>query len=172
MSKIVLIGYMGVGKTTLAKVLADKLNVKWLDLDELIEKETQSSIPLLFQQKGEVYFRNLEHELFSKVMQSTESFVISTGGGTPCYANNHLLMNGDGIESFYLKASISTLYNRLLSATASRPLLAQKSEDELLEVISKNMFERAFYYNQATYKIDVDGKTPSAIVEEIVDLLD
>jgi shikimate kinase len=171
MSKIVLIGYMGVGKTTLAKLLAEQLKVNWLDLDELIEKETQLSISSLFQQKGEVYFRKLEHNLFTKIMQSSDSFVLSTGGGTPCYANNHLLLNGDGIASFYLKASIPTLYNRLHSATANRPLLTQKSEEELLEAISKNLFDRAYYYNQATYKIVVDDKSPTIIVEEMVGLL-
>ncbi len=172
MCKIVLIGYMGVGKTTIAELLADKLNVKWLDLDALLEKETQLSISMLFQQKGEVYFRKLENALFTKVMQSDESFVLSTGGGTPCYANNHLHLNGDAIYSIYLKASIPTLYSRLYSSKVDRPLLAQKSEEELLEAISKNLFDRAYYYNQATYKIDVDDKLPTAVVEEIVALLD
>lgn len=168
MQKIILIGYMGVGKTTVAQLLSEKMKIEWVDLDQLIEKETQLSIKNIFEKHGEIYFRKLEHDIFKKVLDSDKPIIISTGGGTPCYANNHLFLNGADVKSFYLKASIQTLLNRLAKETSQRPLVANQSEEELKEFIAKNLFDRSFFYNQAPYKISVDGKTPSVIVEEIV----
>jgi shikimate kinase len=169
--KIVLVGYMGVGKTKIGKELEKKLNLRFVDLDELIEEKENKSIAEVFEQKGELYFRKVEHQLFSSLLQNEDSFILGTGGGTPCYYNNHLLLENDEVASFFLKASIDTLYQRLVNEKKLRPLLSQLSESDLKEFIGKHLFERNFYYQKATYKIDVDNKNPQAISSEIISKL-
>lgn len=171
MMKIILVGYMGVGKSTIGEILAQKMNLKCLDLDQLIAKNEKLSIKDVFQQKGEIYFRKTEHVEFKKLIDSDESLIISTGGGTPCYSGNHLLLNGDNIISIYLKSSIALIYERLKHGKSERPLVANQSAVELKEFIAKNLFDRSYYYNQATYKVSVDEKSPEMIVDEIMALL-
>jgi len=171
MKKIILLGYMGCGKSTIAKLLANKLNLPYLDLDEIIENRTNSSVNKLFSEKGELYFRKLEHEIFSEFMKNPDSFVLSLGGGTPCYANNHELLKGENVFSIYLSGSIATLYGRLKNENENRPLIANKSEEEMKEFIAKNLFDRSYYYNQAQYKVTIDEKTVVEIVAEIEMLL-
>ena len=171
MRKVILIGYMASGKSTVAKILSTKLGISFFDLDSLIENRTKLSIENIFKEKGEIYFRRMEQELFKEILFSTEQGIISTGGGTPCYANNHLLLNNEGVISIYLKASIDSLYERLLNEKNQRPLVANKTQEELKEFIAKHLFERSFYYNQATFKVAIDGKKPEEIAEEIMRLL-
>lgn len=104
-------------------------------------------------------------------MNSEESFILSLGGGTPCYANNHLLLQAPNVTSIYLKASISTLTERLTLNKAARPLLKDLSDSALTEYIAKHLFDRSFYYNQCKHVVVVDGKSPSEIVSEIEKLL-
>jgi shikimate kinase len=172
MAKIVLVGYMAVGKSTVGKILAEKLKIAFVDLDENIEREENLTISEIFAKQGEIYFRKKEHLELKKCLENPNSLVIATGGGTPCYANNHLLLNGNGITSFYLKASISLLYDRLLSESNKRPLISGKSEEELKEFIAKHLFDRSYFYHQATHHVSVDGKTSLAVAEEILQLLD
>ena len=171
MKKIILVGYMAVGKTTIAQLLSEKIKMKWIDLDKLIEKDAQLSVSDIFTQKGEVYFRKLEHKLFNEYVEVTNDLIISTGGGTPCYANNHVLLNAENTVSIYLKASIAVIFTRLKFEKEQRPLIATLSEEELKEFIAKHLFERSYFYNQATYTVEVDTKTPQAIVQEIIELL-
>lgn len=171
MRKIILVGYMAVGKSTIGKIMAQKMNFRHQDLDELIEKEENLTINEIFNQKGEIYFRKVEHLLFKSLVESNESLIISTGGGTPCYANNHLMLNGNGIVSVYLSAPIALLFERLLKGKESRPLVANQSEEEIKEFIAKNLFERSYYYNQSKYKVEVIGKMPNEIADEIIALL-
>lgn len=171
MRKIILVGYMAVGKSTIGKILAQKTQMKFIDLDQSIEESVKSPITEIFKQHGEIYFRKLEHLEFQKCINNQESVIISTGGGTPCYADNHLLLNAEGVISIYLKASIEELYQRLKLNSDSRPLVGQKTEEELKEFIAKNLFERSYFYNQAKYKITVDGKNPETIAAEIFNLL-
>ena len=159
---------MGVGKTTIAQLLSEKTKIKWLDLDELIEKNVQLSIKEIFEQHGEIYFRKLEHELFKDLIENEEKLIISTGGGTPCYANNHLFLNGKNTESFYLKASIGVIFERLKKNNDNRPLIVDQSEEELKEFIAKTLFERSYFYTQASHKIEIDNKSSVEIVYEIV----
>ncbi|WP_293894159.1 shikimate kinase [Flavobacterium sp.] len=172
MKKVILIGYMAVGKTTIARLISEKMSVKYLDLDKLIEEKTNLSIGELFKLKGEIYFRNIEHETFKYLMSNNENLVISTGGGTPCYANNHLFLNGKNFVSIYLRASLSVILHRLTAEKKTRPLVANQSEEELKEFVAKHIFERSYFYNQATFTVDVDNKTPEVITDEILKLLD
>ena len=109
MKKIILTGYMGSGKTTVASLLAEKTGLKHLDLDEIVEKKAQFTIGEIFKNKGEIYFRKLEHECLKEAIASEENWVLSLGGGTPCYYNNHELLKENGVITFYLKASVATL---------------------------------------------------------------
>jgi shikimate kinase len=171
MKKVVLIGYMGSGKSVVAKKLANQIGISAVELDEMIEKKCEMSIQELFSSKGELFFRKEEHQLFLNLLNDNNDMVISTGGGTPCYFNNHELLNGENVVSIYLKASIDTLYNRLLKGKQKRPLIASLNDDEIKEFIAKHLFDRSFYYNQATYKVNVDAKTIDEIVAEIANLL-
>lgn len=169
--KIVLVGYMGVGKTSLAKKIAKKVGISCYDLDEIIEKKENLSVGKIFETKGEIYFRKMEHLLFKEFLQSEESFVLSLGGGTPCYANNHLLLLNEDIISVYLKASISHLTQKLKDKKAKRPLLKNLSDDELQEYIAKHLFDRNYYYQQAKFTVVVDEKSKKKIAKEIIDLI-
>lgn len=171
MKKVVLIGYMGSGKSVVAKKLANKIGVSVVELDEMIEKKFEMSIQELFSSKGELFFRKEEHQLFLNLLNDKKDMVISTGGGTPCYFNNHELLNSEDVISIYLNASIDTLYNRLLKGKQKRPLIANLNDDEIKEFIAKHLFDRSFYYNQATYKVNVDAKSVDEIVIEIANLL-
>lgn len=171
MRKIILVGYMAVGKTTIAHLLSEKINFKAIDLDRLIENVTGLRINEIFEQKGEIFFRKIEHELLGEMVNSDESLIISTGGGTPCYANNHLLLAGNNVVSIYLKASIEVILERLKSEKNKRPLVAGKSEEELQEFVAKHLFERSYFYNQANFTVVTDGKNPETITGEIIDLL-
>jgi shikimate kinase len=162
---------MGSGKSVIGKKLAIAIGVDFLDLDDLIEKNMEMPIDKIFSLKGELYFRKLEHQLFIKSLQRQNNMIISTGGGTPCYFNNHELLNSQNVISIYLKASIETLANRLINNIQNRPLIAHLSDIEIKEFIAKHLFERNYYYNQATYKIDVDGKSINQILSEIKKLV-
>ncbi|WP_431242790.1 shikimate kinase [Flavobacterium sp. P21] len=171
MKKIVLLGYMGCGKSTIAQNLSKITNIPFLDLDTCIEKRANLSINEIFSKHGEVYFRKLEHEMFVELLKSSENYIIGLGGGTPCYANNHLLLQNNDIVSIYLKASIDTLYNRLVHNKSKRPLIAEMNEEEMKEFIAKHLFDRSFYYNHAQHKVSVDDKSVEDTVEDILKIL-
>jgi shikimate kinase len=159
MRKIILLGYMGCGKSTIANRLSNSTNIPFVDLDKSIEERVNLSINQIFEQRGEIYFRKLEREILIELLNSPNNLIIGLGGGTPCYANNHELLKGDNITSIYLKASVETLFERLVANKSKRPLIADKNEEEMKEFIAKHLFDRSFYYNQAQYKVSIDGKT-------------
>lgn len=169
--KIVLLGYMGSGKSLIGNFLAEKLEISFYDLDQEIEKVTQISIAELFQTKGEIYFRNKENKTLKNFLDKKDSFVLSLGGGTPCYYNNHELLLQEGVFSIYLKASVDTLVSRLINDKAQRPLLHNQDEVSLKDFINKHLFDRNFYYHQATKIVTVDDKSVEQIANEIQALL-
>lgn len=171
MRKVFLIGYMGSGKSIIAKALAQKTGIPHYDLDEVIEKRSGNSISKIFEAKGELFFRLLEHEVLSELVASPESMILSWGGGTPCYANNNEFLSSENTTSIYLSASIENLYHRIVNEKEKRPLVANKSEEELKEFIAKHLFDRSFYYNQANFTIHVDQKSIEEIVTEIETIL-
>lgn len=171
MRKIILLGYMGCGKSTIANRLSKSTNIPFVDLDKSIEERVNMSINEIFEQRGEIYFRKLEHDIFVELLNSPENLIIGLGGGTPCYANNHELLKGDNITSIYLKASVETLFERLVSNKSKRPLIADKNEEEMKEFIAKHLFDRSFYYNQAQYKVNIDGRTKDETTLDILEIL-
>jgi shikimate kinase len=171
MKKIILLGYMGCGKSTIAQKLSEIIHTPYVDLDEYIENKAEMSIKDIFEQHGEIHFRKLEHTYFLELLDSPNKIIIGLGGGTPCYANNHELLKGDNLTSVYLKASIETLFNRLTSNKSKRPLIADKNEEEMKEFIAKHLFDRSYYYNQAQHKVNVDGQSIEETVNDILNLL-
>jgi shikimate kinase len=171
MKKIILLGYMGCGKSTIAEKLSGLLHLPFVDLDKSIEAKARMTINQIFETFGEVYFRKLEHDVFVELLATSKNQIIGLGGGTPCYANNHELLKGEGITSIYLKASVETLFNRLSHNKSKRPIVANKSEAELQEFIAKHLFDRSYYYNQAEYKVAVDGKSIDETVTDIMSIL-
>lgn len=169
--KIILVGFMGSGKSVIGKELAAKLHCMHYDLDNLIEKKVKMSVSDIFNVKGEIYFRKIENSIFTEMLKGAESFVISTGGGTPCYADNHLLLQNSDVISIYLSASINTLVTRLKSEKYNRPLIVNLNEEELLDFIAKSSFERSYFYLFAKHKISVDDKSVNSIVLEITAIL-
>lgn len=170
--KIILLGYMGSGKSTIGKVLAKELNLSFIDLDHTIEKQMGMTISDFFESSGELKFRRLEHEVLDSVLSENDRMILSTGGGTPCYGNNlQLMKSAPNAKVFYLKASIKTLTERLLLEKDTRPLIQSIGDENLPEFIGKHLFERSNFYLQADHVVDIDQKSVETIVKEIVELL-
>jgi len=168
--KVILLGYMASGKSTLVPYLAKKLNIKAIDLDDYIVEKEKDSIKNIFKKKGEIYFRNQENIYLKELISSPKNFVLSLGGGTPCYANNMTLL-AELPNTFYLKANLKTLYTRLRQQKAERPLISELDDEKLNEFIAKHLFERSPFYDQAKHKIIVDNKTTEEIGNDILRLL-
>ncbi|WP_166965466.1 shikimate kinase [Yeosuana marina] len=170
---VILIGYMASGKSTIGKILAEKLHYDFIDLDSYIESNEGISVQNIFKNKGEIYFRKLETLFLNEIIDTKNNVILSLGGGTPCYGKNmSIIQNASHVKSFYLKASISFLVNRLKTRKSKRPLIAHlETEDELTEFIGKHLFERAPYYEQANFKISIDNKSRNKIAKEIVSYL-
>ena len=166
---IILFGYMGVGKSYIGRKLSKKLMIDFIDLDNYIEFHEKKSISNIFFEKGEVYFRNIENKYLESILNKNFKCVISTGGGTPCYSNNiELIKKNKNLKSFYLKASTSQLTRRLFPEKEKRPLISSiSSKKELNSFISKHLFERNIFYNQADYVIDIEKKNISKVLSEI-----
>ncbi|CAM1354110.1 shikimate kinase [Tenacibaculum insulae] len=170
--KIVLIGYMGSGKSTIGRLLAETNNVSFIDLDNYIEEKEKMSVSDIFEQKGEIYFRKQEHLYLKEVLALKENIVLALGGGTPCYAGNmDVLKTFKTATTVYLKTSINTIVNRLINEKSERPLVARLKKDELPEFIAKHLFERSYFYNKSAYKLTVDAKSIDEIVSELNNLL-
>ncbi len=165
--KIILVGYMGSGKSAVGKVLANRLNLSFIDLDDRIEKEMGMSISDIFREKGEIYFRKKEHESLAALLASDDDFVLSTGGGTPCYSGNMDLMLRTTPHLFYLRMSVSGLARRLEGEKDHRPMISHLNSSDLEEYIGKHLFERRNFYTLAPHTLPCDGKS----IEEITDLI-
>lgn len=152
MNRIFLIGFMGCGKSTVGRNLARALNWKFIDLDQFIQEQEGLSITEIFNQQGEEVFRLLEKNALEKAA-TLENVVIATGGGAPCHHNNLERMKESGL-TIYLKLEPEGLLERLLPARKSRPLIANKSDDELLLFIREKLAEREPFYNQASVIAD------------------
>lgn len=168
--KVILIGYMGSGKSSVGKILAGKLEIPFTDLDEEIEEEAGMSIPEIFAGKGAVYFRRLERELVAKRLAGPGSFVMAAGGGTPCYGNTmELIRETPEAVSVYLKTTVPVLSQRLFPEKENRPLLAHlNSENELKEFIGIHLFERSGFYEQASLVVDASVNSPEEIAGTIL----
>lgn len=147
MTRVFLIGYMGAGKTTLGKSLAKVMNVAFIDLDNFIEARYHKTVKEIFAEVGESGFRDIERKSLIEVSEY-EDTIISLGGGTPCFFDNMDIVNASG-TSVYLKPSEDVLLKRLIKGKHKRPLLANKSDEEILQVIREQLAWREPYYLKA-----------------------
>ena len=164
---IYLIGFMGVGKSTIAKQLAKQLKISFLDTDQKIEDQEKKSVSNIFKINGEIYFRKLETKL---LYQLNNKQVIACGGGMPLFNNNMEYIKKTGV-SIYLKASSDFLFSRLKNEKKERPLISKFDKQELQQFIRDQLSEREKIYSKATHKINVNNKTPEEILGEVNSLL-
>jgi shikimate kinase len=162
MSYIFLVGFMGAGKTTLAKKLASKLAYTWLDTDQEIEKKEGMKVSEIFEVRGEAYFRALEKQLVEELIPH-QNIIIATGGGLPCFNNLMENLNQLG-TTIYLERTPKELFQRVKQATNSRPLIAHKTDEELLEYIESTMEKRREIYLQSKIIADRFSQTPEKII--------
>ena len=169
--KIVLLGYMASGKTTIGKRLSKKLSLNFIDLDDYIIEKEKMSISDVFKNKGEVYFRLIENKYLKEILSENDNFLLSLGGGTPCYANNMEEINKETTISIYLEGGTATMIERLIRKKAKRPLIASLGDDKIPEFVAKHLFERRPFYELAKMKVKIDKKTKKNVAKEIVKLL-
>lgn len=153
MVRIILIGYMGAGKTTVGRHLAKELGVPFYDLDWYIENRMRMKVAQIFAERGEESFRKIERNMLHEVAEF-ENVVISCGGGTPCFFDNMEYMNQQA-DVFYLKATPEVLHEHLLMGKSVRPLIVGKSKEELHEFICEQLKKREPFYSQAKHTVDV-----------------
>ena len=167
MKTIILTGMMGAGKTTIAHILGEKLNIKSIDIDTLIEQNEGEKISEIFSNKGEEYFRKTEKETIRNIFTpDPENLVISLGGGAlENPETREFLLNNSTV--IYLKTSPKIIYERIKNNT-SRPLLCDNmSVEKITEILEK----REANYQSATITITTDNKTPEKIADEIIGVL-
>ena len=170
---LILMGYMGCGKSALGPLISSKTSLPFIDLDKYIEVGEKTSISNIFDDYGEIYFRKKERFYLEKVFLEKSPTVISLGGGTPCYFDNIDYINEkvDAV-SIFLKTSPKELAFRLYKDKKHRPMISHlQTKLELEEYIAKHIFERLPFYMKAKKTIDTDNKSIESIVEEIHSLL-
>ena len=146
-SRIIILGYMGAGKTTLGHALSKVLDMPFYDLDWYIESRMRKTVSQIFEERGEEGFRTIERNMLHEVAEF-ENVIISCGGGTPCFFDNMEYINQQG-ETVYLSATPEILYQHLQMGKKERPLLKGKSEEELKMFMQTQLNDRNVYYNQA-----------------------
>lgn len=165
--KIVLLGYMGSGKSTVGRQLALKRHISFTDLDDYIEAQLEMSISDIFNAHGEIFFRKKETEFLEEILSQEEDTVLALGGGTPCYGANMDLVLQHTSNVFYLRLSIAKLAQRLTSEKDHRPLIRHLPDIELPEFIGKHLFERTPFYNRATHILDADRMNEADLLAAI-----
>jgi shikimate kinase len=164
--KIFLIGFMGSGKTHWGRLLSKKLGLTFYDLDTVIVDQEKKSVSDIFAEKGEEYFRYKETEALDRIAGEENGFILSCGGGTPCFFNNIEFMKKSG-KVIWLNTSIDVLTERLLRERKSRPLIREVDESDLGRYIVRKLSERRMYYQQA----DVTVNEESITLDELIRLL-
>lgn len=164
-NRIILIGFMGTGKTTIGSLLAEKLQIPFIDTDNVIETNLGRTITDIFAQEGESFFRSHENNVVNKTLQN-DSIVMATGGGTVTNPDTYRFMKEQGIV-ISLEASMDVLWSRLQDSK-NRPMLKkQYPKEQMLRLY----LSRQPLYQQAHYSILVDDKTPAEIMSEIYNLI-
>lgn len=146
--KIYLIGFMGSGKSHWGRKLSDSLNIPFFDLDDVIVFREGKPIAEIFAEKGEEYFRLLEKDTLINLTENHDDFVISSGGGTPCFFGNIDYMKEHG-KVIWLNTATPVLIDRLLKEKKHRPLLKDIPDEEMKSFIIKKLHDRKMYYEQA-----------------------
>lgn len=151
--KIFLIGFMGVGKTHWGRLLSQKLNLPFFDLDEQVIGHAGKPIAEIFAADGEEHFRQMEKEVLHIITESHDSFIMACGGGSPCYFNNIDYMNQAG-TTVWINTPLDTLFDRLVKEKEKRPLIKELSDDQLKNFIFRKFADRKIYYEQAALTVE------------------
>jgi shikimate kinase len=144
---------MGSGKTTVGKALSKETGMMFYDLDWYIENRMRKTVSQIFAERGEEGFRKIEYNMLHEVAEF-EDVIVSCGGGTPCFYDNMDYLNRQG-DVVYLKSTPETLYQHLMMAKVERPLLKDKTSDELIAYITQHLAEREAFYLKAPHILDV-----------------
>ncbi len=152
---------MGSGKSYWGSIWANKLFLRFIDIDEVIEKQSGETIMQIFDMEGETAFRHLERKILENLV-TEKDVIIACGGGTPCFFDNIQLMNNHG-KTVYLKASVDQIISRVSGELHKRPLLKNLNDEELKSFIDDKLKEREPYYLQATLIIPVDELNENSI---------
>lgn len=169
MERIIIIGYMGAGKTTLGRVLAAELGLQFYDLDRYIEERMRKTIPQIFDERGEDGFRLIERNMLHEAAEF-EDVVLSCGGGTPCFFDNMEYINRQG-ETVYLKAEPEVLYAHMGMGKVRRPLLQGKTQEETMAFMKDHLMQREPYYMQAKHVLNVNLLDKQEKIKTTVDTL-
>lgn len=169
MKCIALVGYMCVGKTTVGKALAKELGAFFYDLDWYIEHRYRRKISDIFAEEGEEKFRELERRMLHEVAEF-EDIVLSCGGGTPTKFDNMDYLNSVA-HTFYLKATPETILSHLSMAKGNRPLLKDKTPEELEAYVREQLVERDPYYAKAHDVVDVNILDSFERIDDVVQMI-
>lgn len=169
MKRIIIIGYMGSGKTTVGHALSQDLGLPFYDLDWYIETRMHRTVKQIFDEKGEEGFRKIEHNLLHEVAEF-EDVIISCGGGTPCFFDNIDYINRQG-ETVYLKCTTDVLYKHLKMGKTVRPLLLNKTPDEVKTFIEAQLKQREPFYAKAKHIVDVSLMDNKEKIKTTVDAI-
>jgi len=164
--KVYLTGFMGCGKTHLGRLLSDRLKIPFIDLDEKIAGMQGRSIAEIFARDGEEHFRLLEKDALHLLSESHETFVMATGGGTPCFYNNIDYLKKQGIV-VWLNCSTDTLYKRLLAEKDKRPLIQNVDNADLKSFIIKKYSGRKIFYQQANVILPEEKISLDSLVDAV-----
>ena len=145
--KFFLIGFMGAGKSTIGKYASRHNGLTFLDLDAYIVEQQGKEISAIFEEHGEAHFREVERKALEEVIDLQGDYLVSCGGGTPCFFDNMELMNANGF-TIYLDLSAARLTDRLRNSRSKRPLVANLKGD-LQKFVHAKLLERAEYYGKA-----------------------
>ena len=154
MNRIFLVGYMGAGKTTIGKVLSKLIGLTFIDLDYYIEGRFRKTVAQLFAERGEEGFRSIERNMLHEVAEF-EDVLVSTGGGTPCFFDNMEFMNQQG-TTIYLQVSVDELASRLELCKYTRPVLKNRTGDELKAFVAESLSGRLPFYQKASIVFDAN----------------
>ena len=158
--RIALVGYMGSGKSTVGKLLSERMSIPFIDLDEVIEKREGKTIAALFEEKGEAHFRQLESDTLREILTQNTPFILATGGGTPCFLD-HMRQLNERCHTVYLRCSVPIIQMRIAHAAETRPLFSQHIGE-----IEKHLLEREMTYSQAHFI--VNGELPPSELVGII----
>ena len=167
--RIFLVGFMGAGKSVVGRRLAKSLNLSFYDLDEEIESHYKMSVSAIFQKYDEACFRKLETSVLES-FSSKDNFVLSCGGGTPCFGENMAFMKSIG-TTIYIKLSTDELVGRISSSYHKRPLTEGKSDEELASYVDAMLKKREPFYSKAKITVDASGTDKETLVEKILQVL-
>lgn len=164
--KIFLIGFMGSGKTHWGRLLSQKLNLPFFDLDEQVVSHEGKPINEIFAENGEEYFRLVEKDMLHIITESHDSFIMACGGGSPCYFNNIDYMNRSG-TTVWINTPVETIFQRLIGEKDKRPLIRSLPDDQLRGFIIRKFADRKIYYEQASVVVDDESLQLDQLIEKV-----